>query len=243
MSDGRGLSCDTRSGGQCQNRGRAEVADHPRSSRSRNQDQAGRDRRGVRCEQAADQGDPANPQSSGLVTLVASTGAWVSTLDLDECREIYLMRERLEPLLLRMAMPSHTAESFVEFEASALRVEAATSPGEFLECDHDFHQALMAGATTIRLHDTVDHLWNLTHYYRRQLLAPNAVTRRSRRAGHLRRAPHDPSGRHRRRCRIRRGDVGVAYSPHQKARRTLPRDLYSQRCGWTREVVLSSNQP
>ena len=84
------------------------------------------------------------------------------------------MRERLEPLLLRMAMPSHTAESFIEFEASAQRVEAATSPGEFLERDHDFHRALMAGPTTIRLHDTVDHLWNLTHYYRRQLLAPNA---------------------------------------------------------------------
>lgn len=122
-------------------------------------------------------------ESSGLVTLVASTGAWVSALDLDECREIYLMRERLEPLLLRMAMPSHTAESFIEFEASAQRVEAATSAGEFLECDHDFHRALMAGPTTIRLHDTVDHLWNLTHYYRRQLLAPNAVTRRSRREG------------------------------------------------------------
>ena len=120
-------------------------------------------------------------ESSGLVTLVASTGAWVSTLDLDECREIYLMRERLEPLLLRMAMPTHTAESFIEFEACAERVEVAIEPGEFLERDHDFHRALMAGPTTIRLHDTVDHLWNLTHYYRRQLLAPNAGTRRSRR--------------------------------------------------------------
>lgn len=120
-------------------------------------------------------------ESSGLVTLVASTGAWVSTLDLDECREIYLMRERLEPLLLRLAMPTHTTESFLEFEASAQRVEEAISPGEFLECDHDFHRALMAGPTTIRLHDTVDHLWNLTHYYRRQLLAPDGLTRRSRR--------------------------------------------------------------
>lgn len=120
-------------------------------------------------------------ESSGLVTLVASTGAWVSTLDLAECREIYLMRERLEPLLLRLAMPTHTAESFTEFEASAQRVEEASSSGEFLERDHDFHRALMAGPETIRLHDTVDHLWNLTHYYRRQLLAPNGVTRRSRR--------------------------------------------------------------
>lgn len=120
-------------------------------------------------------------ESSGLVTLVASTGAWVSTLSIDECREVYLMRERLEPLLLSMAMPAHTAESFVEFETNAARVEEATSRGEFLERDRDFHRALTAGPTTIRLHDTVDHLWNLTHYYRRQLLAPNGLTRRSRR--------------------------------------------------------------
>lgn len=120
-------------------------------------------------------------ESSGLVTLVASTGAWVSTLDLEECREIYLMRERLEPLLLGLAMPTHTAESFAEFDACASRVEAATSSGEFLECDRDFHRALMAGPRTIRLRETVDHLWNLTHYYRRRLLTPDIGTRRSRR--------------------------------------------------------------
>lgn len=117
-------------------------------------------------------------ESSGLVALVASTGAWVSALSIDECREIYLMRERLEPLLLSMAMPTHTAESFVEFEASAKSVEAATSRGEFLERDRDFHRALMAGPETIRLQETVEHLWNLTHYYRRQLLAANGATRR-----------------------------------------------------------------
>lgn len=120
-------------------------------------------------------------ESSGLVTLVASTGAWVSTLDLEECREIYLMRERLEPLLLGMAMPAHTSESFAEFHACASRVEAAASSGEFLRHDRDFHRALMAGPRTIRLRETVDHLWNLTHYYRRRLLAPDIGTRRSRR--------------------------------------------------------------
>ncbi|MDN5552215.1 MAG: GntR family transcriptional regulator, partial [Brevibacterium sp.] len=117
-------------------------------------------------------------ESSGLVTLVASTGAWVSTLDLDECREIYLMRERLEPLLLSLAMPTHSTESFAKIEASAKLVEEATSRTEFLECDRDFHAALMAGPATIRLRGTVDHLWNLTHYYRRQLLGTSGSTRR-----------------------------------------------------------------
>ena len=238
MGEG-GLSCDTRSGGQRQNRCRAEVADHPRRSRSRNQDQAG-GRRGVRCEQAADQGDPANPPGWSPLWHRPEHGFPHSILT--SAGRSYLMRERLEPLLLRMAMPTHTAESFVEFEASALRVEAATSPGEFLECDHDFHQALMAGrrrsgSTTRSITCgtsptiTAGSCWPRMDH---PTLSPGR---------HLRRAPHDPPGRHRRRCRIRRGDVGVAYPPHQKARRTLPRGLHTQPCGWTRADMLSSTQP
>lgn len=117
-------------------------------------------------------------ESFGLVTLVASTGAWVSTLDFDECREIYLMRERLEPLLLGLAMPTHTPESFGDFERLAQHVEAAPTKAEFLHRDRDFHRALLAGPPTKRLRDTVDHLWDLTHYYRRQLLQPEGSARR-----------------------------------------------------------------
>jgi DNA-binding GntR family transcriptional regulator len=43
--------------------------------------------------------------SEGLVTLVANTGAWVTRLSLAECVETYLIRERLEPLLLRASLP------------------------------------------------------------------------------------------------------------------------------------------
>ena len=39
-------------------------------------------------------------EAEGLVTLVANAGAWVSSLSLTECEEIYRIRERLEPLLL-----------------------------------------------------------------------------------------------------------------------------------------------
>ena len=44
--------------------------------------------------------------SEGLVTLVANSGAWVTKLTLSECVETYLIRERLEPLLLRTSMPA-----------------------------------------------------------------------------------------------------------------------------------------
>jgi DNA-binding GntR family transcriptional regulator len=66
--------------------------------------------------------------SSGLVTLVPSTGAWVTELSLEECREVYLMRERLEPLLLSMAIPLHTPESMAEFVHLAEAVEPRHRP-------------------------------------------------------------------------------------------------------------------
>lgn len=115
---------------------------------------------------------------AGLVTLVPSTGAWVTELSLEECREVYLMRERLEPLLLSLAMPTHTPESLTEFVHLAEAVEAADSPGEFLERDRDFHRAIMAGAGAGRLNRTVDHLWNLSHYYRRRLVTPRVSGRK-----------------------------------------------------------------
>ena len=98
----------------------------------------------------------------------------------------------------------------------------------------------MAGPTTIRLHDTVDHLWNLTHYYRRQLLAPNAVTRRSRREdifAVILRAVID-------------GDVESAEAMlalHIRHTRKLvelyPEIFTTWPCGRPREFALSSDQP
>ena len=49
-------------------------------------------------------------ESEGLVTLVANTGAWVAQLNLQECEEMYQIRERLEPLLLRYNVPLLTDE-------------------------------------------------------------------------------------------------------------------------------------
>src|SRR5271169_1709802 len=43
--------------------------------------------------------------AEGLVTLVANSGAWVTRLTMAECVELYQVRERLEPLLLRASMP------------------------------------------------------------------------------------------------------------------------------------------
>ncbi|HTR91524.1 MAG TPA: GntR family transcriptional regulator [Trebonia sp.] len=49
-------------------------------------------------------------QAEGLVILVANSGAWVAKLTLAECAELYQIRERLEPLLLRASLPSLDAD-------------------------------------------------------------------------------------------------------------------------------------
>ena len=47
-------------------------------------------------------------EAEGLVTTVANTGAWIARLSLDECVELYQVRERIEPLLLRYSLPHLT---------------------------------------------------------------------------------------------------------------------------------------
>lgn len=106
-------------------------------------------------------------EHDGLVTLVANTGAWVSRLTLAECDEIYQMRERLEPLLLRLSAPQLTGDDLVELQGLAERMAATADVDEFLELDRAFHLGAYRGATTTQLGELVVKLWNTTQPYRR----------------------------------------------------------------------------
>ena len=110
----------------------------------------------------------------GLVTTVANSGSWVSRLTLAECEEVYLMRERLEPLLLRYSAP-HLAESdFSQLETLAARVADASAAGDvdgFLRSDRQFHLVSYAHAKTQQLGDVISKLWNSTAPYRRAYVA------------------------------------------------------------------------
>lgn len=106
-------------------------------------------------------------ESDGLVTLVANTGAWVSRLSLDECVELYQIRERLEPLLLSCSIPNLSDEQIVELSTLAQRMESGVPVEEFLALDRRFHLGTYAGAATVMLGETVERLWNMTQHYRR----------------------------------------------------------------------------
>ncbi len=106
-------------------------------------------------------------QADGLVTTVANTGAWVARLSQSECEEIYLVRERLEPLLLRMSLPRLGPARIERIAELAERIEAVDDVEQFLRMDRDLHLLSYAGAETTMLGDTVERLWNTTHHYRR----------------------------------------------------------------------------
>src|SRR3546814_9947609 len=106
-------------------------------------------------------------EAEGLVTLVANTGAWVSTLGAEECQELYLVRERLEPLLLKMNVPLVTDDEIARLQALADRMEESADVEEFLVLDRAFHLLGIDHADTSVLTDLVKSLWNRTRKSRR----------------------------------------------------------------------------
>lgn len=106
-------------------------------------------------------------ESDGLVTTVANAGAWISRLSLDECVELYQVRERIEPLLLRYSMPQLLREQVDRLATLAEEMAAVHDVERFLELDREFHLGSYAGASTTFLGQTVERLWNTTQHYRR----------------------------------------------------------------------------
>lgn len=105
--------------------------------------------------------------AEGLVTLVANTGAWVSSLSLSECQEIYRVREKVEPLLLRMSAPSLEPAVLDHLESLAAQMAASDDPERFLALDREFHLTTYTGTETVVLSELVHRLWNRTQAYRR----------------------------------------------------------------------------
>ena len=106
-------------------------------------------------------------ESEGLVRLVANTGAWVQSLTMAQCSEVYQTRERLEPLLLRHSAEYLTDEVIHTLDTLAQQMENTTDIEQFLELDRQFHFAAYRAEGTYVLRDLVTRLWNTTQPYRR----------------------------------------------------------------------------
>ncbi|MCW2530316.1 MAG: GntR family transcriptional regulator [Pseudonocardiales bacterium] len=106
-------------------------------------------------------------QSDGLVTLVANSGAWVSRLTEQECSEVYQVRERLEPLLLRMSLPNLTDDDVSELDGLATSMELNNDVETFMRLDRQFHLLTYSAASSTLVSGMIDKLWNTTQHYRR----------------------------------------------------------------------------
>jgi DNA-binding GntR family transcriptional regulator len=106
-------------------------------------------------------------ESEGLINLVANTGAWVARITMAECEEMYQMRERLEPLLLRMNVPRLMSSRTEELEELACSMEETDDVEKFLQLDRDFHLLGLEASESLVLGPTVMNLWNRTQHYRR----------------------------------------------------------------------------
>lgn len=113
-------------------------------------------------------------EAGGLVTVVANSGAWVTRLTAQELSETYLVRERLEPLLLAMSLPGLAEEAVARMGELAAAMEAATSAAggpdvdAFLRADREFHLSGYAGAAGGEAWRIVARMWNTTQHYRRE---------------------------------------------------------------------------
>jgi len=108
-------------------------------------------------------------QAEGLVTLVANSGAWVARLTLAECAELYQVRERLEPLLLRASMPGLDDAAVMRMADLAAAMERADGDVDaFLRADREFHLTSYAAAPPGETSRIIGRLWNTSQHYRRE---------------------------------------------------------------------------
>lgn len=108
-------------------------------------------------------------QAEGLVTLVANSGAWVARLTLAECAELYQIRERLEPLLLRASLAGLDGAALDRMAALAGEMERAGGDVDaFLRADREFHHVSYAAAAAGETAQIIGRMWNSTQHYRRE---------------------------------------------------------------------------
>lgn len=106
-------------------------------------------------------------EADGLVEIKPHTGAWISELDLAEFEEMYQIRERIEPLMLRLSIPNLTTKLIKELEETLEKLSNAKTVEQFLKLDREFHLLTYEGAITTFLGEIVQRMWNTTQPYRR----------------------------------------------------------------------------
>ena len=89
--------------------------------------------------------------TEGLVRFDPHRGAIVRELDWEEVREIYQLRQLLEPLAIRLAIARMSDEELQAANELALQMESESSPGRWVELNRAFHGLFADSARSPRL--------------------------------------------------------------------------------------------
>lgn len=106
-------------------------------------------------------------ESEGLVVLTPNSSARVAKLDVDECSEIYKIRERIEPLALAESIPRMSDEDIAALERAEAEIERTVDSDVFLRLDREFHLSAYRAANMPHLIELIERYWNTTQPYRR----------------------------------------------------------------------------
>lgn len=114
-------------------------------------------------------------EHEGLVSVKPNAGATVARLTMTELTEIYLMRERLEPLALAASIPNLSDEEIVRLRSCVDEMEETARETAdrwaWLEIDRRFHLGGLAAAPMPQLLRVIESLWNNATRYRRAYTA------------------------------------------------------------------------
>jgi DNA-binding GntR family transcriptional regulator len=80
--------------------------------------------------------------TEGLVTFDSRRGAVVRSLDISEIREVYELRQTLEPLMVRRALPLITTEQLVRADRLKQLMDEPTTPSAWSDLNASFHAIL-----------------------------------------------------------------------------------------------------
>lgn len=105
--------------------------------------------------------------SEGLAVLKSNSGAWVSKLDMNECEDVYKIRERVEPLALSESIPNLSADAIARMDEIEQEIENTTDVDRFLSLDRELHLTTYGGCKIEQLHAMAHRFWNTTQHYRR----------------------------------------------------------------------------
>lgn len=118
-------------------------------------------------------------QSEGLVRLERDVGARVSPLDPAELREVYLMREGVEPLVVAEATAQWESRDTEKLRRLIEKSEQYATRGDlrsYLRVDRALHMHIYSVSRLPRAIEVIEQLWQTTHRYREvYALLPHSV--------------------------------------------------------------------